>query len=113
MNRTQIDKMKPSAYKSARLAKLNNTKETGGLRDWFDEKWRNLTPKLLGDNNFYDCGSQSKEQRAQGLPSVCRPTVRVNSKTTTPMAQQITRKQLKKAVDLKKQGNRINWSKLD
>ncbi len=113
MNRSEIDKMKPSAYKSARLAKLNNTKETGGLRNWFDEKWRNLTPKLLGDNKFYDCGTQSKQQREEELPSVCRPTVRVNSKTARPMAQQITRKQLKKAVEIKKMGDRIDWSKLD
>lgn len=105
--------MKPSAYRSMMLVKEGKAKTKGtGLRRWNDEKWRNLTPLSIGDNEFYACGTQSREQREMGLPSVCRPSKRISSKTTKPLAKDITTKQLEKAIQIKKQGKTISWSKL-
>jgi hypothetical protein len=105
--------MKPSAYRSMMLVKENKNKtENTGLRRWSDERWRNLTPLSIGDKEFYPCGKRSKEQERLGLPSVCRPSKRISSKTTKPLARDITPTQLKKAIAIKKQGGRIAWSKL-
>jgi hypothetical protein len=105
--------MKPSAYRSMMLVKQNKNKtENTGLRRWTQEKWRNLTPISLGDDKFYPCGKKSKQQEQLNLPSVCRPSKRISSKTTKPLANEITRSQLKKAIDIKKQGKIISWSKL-
>jgi hypothetical protein len=105
--------MKPSAYRSMMLVKENKNKtKNTGLRDWVREDWRNLTPISIGDKEFYPCGKKSKEQERLGLPSVCRPSKRISSKTTKPLARDITPTQLKKAIALKKQGKRIAWSKL-
>lgn len=104
--------MKPSAYKSMVLAKENKTKESdGNLKTWINEKWRNLTPLTIGDNKFYECGRKSTEQIKQGLPSVCRPTIKVKQSTPT-LAQSYTKEQIKKAVTIKKKGERIMWNKL-
>lgn len=95
------------------LVKQGKAKTSGtGLRRWREEKWRNLTPIYLGDNKFYECGEQSDEQRKMGLPSVCRPSKRISSKTTQPLAKDISPSELKKAIKLKKDGERISWSKL-
>jgi len=117
MNKDEIKKMKPSAYRSMMMGKLGLTKatpkETQDLIRWNKgEKWENLTPRLLGDNTFYACGKQSKEQKEKGLPSVCRPSVKINDKTPTPLSKNLTIAQIKKAVDIKKKGGRINWVKL-
>jgi hypothetical protein len=105
-------KMKPSAYRSMALAKEGKTKsQNGELRRWISEKWRNLTPIMLGETGFYECGEQSKSQKKAGLPSVCRPTVKVNEKTPK-LAQNYTKAQIKKAVAEKQKGKVINWSKL-
>ena len=105
--------MKPSAYRSMMLVKENKNKtENTGLRRWTEEKWRNLTPISLGDKTFYACGKKSKEQEKLNLPSVCRPSKRISSKTTTPLANEITPRQLKKAIDIKKQGKIISWRNL-
>ncbi len=96
-----------------RLVKEGKAKTSGtGLRRWRDEKWRNLTPISLGDNRFYECGEQSAEQRKMGLPSVCRPSKRISSKTTKPLAKDISPAELKKAIAIKKRGGTIAWSKL-
>ena len=116
MNINDVKKMKPSAYKSMMLGKLGLTKTTPekekDLKRWKNEKWENLTPRLLGDNTFYPCGKQSKEQKEKGLPSVCRPSVKINDKTPSPLSKNLTIAQIKKAVDVKKRGGRINWSSL-
>jgi hypothetical protein len=104
--------MKHSAYRSMQLAKEGKKPvKKGGLQTWFSEKWRNLTPLTLGDNTFYDCGEKSKEQIKKGLPSVCRPTVKVNEKTPV-LAKNYSIEQIKKAVEIKKKGGMIYWSKL-
>ncbi len=105
--------MKPSAYRSMNLVKEGKAKTSGtGLRRWRDEKWRNLTPISLGDKKFYECGTKSQEQEKMGLPSVCRPSIRVSGKTTTPLARDITPEQLKKAISIKKRGETISWKSL-
>jgi len=107
-----MDKQKHSAYKSMRLSKENKNKtKNSGLERWINEKWRNLTPKTLGDNKFYECGVKSKKQKELNLPSVCRPSVKVNSKTPT-LDKAYSKQQVKKAVETKKKGNYIKWSKL-
>ena len=105
--------MKPSAYRSMSLAKEGKTKERdGNLKRWINEKWVNLTPVALGIvslRNAPACGDSSKNPRGQ--KSVCRPTVKV-SKQTPVLAQTYTKKQIKKAIDIKNNGGRIIWSKL-
>ncbi len=105
-------KMKPSAYRSLQLAKEGKTKESDGdLKRWVKERWRNLTPLILGDTKFYACGTKSQQQIKEGLPSICRPTIKVNS-NTPDIASKYSMEQLKKAVKIKKQGKRIDWNKL-
>jgi len=105
--------MKPSAYRSMSLAKQAKTKERdGNLKRWIDEKWINLTPVALGIvslRNAPACGDSSKNPRNQ--KSVCRPTVKV-SKQTPVLAQEYSKTQIKKAIELKNKGKRIIWSKL-
>ena len=90
---------------------INNQTRTQCLKNWINEKWANLTPKMLGDTKFYECGKKSKEQEKKGLPSVCRPTIKVNKNTPT-LAQSYTKREITKAVNIKAKGGRINWSKL-
>jgi len=104
--------MKHSAYKSMILSKENKNKTTNsGLEKWIDEKWRNLTPLTIGDNKFYECGKKSKKQKILKLPSICRPTVKIN-KTTPSLDKSYNKQQLKKAVEIKKKGNIIKWTQL-
>jgi hypothetical protein len=111
-----VKNMPRSAYKSMLMSKLGMTKPTtkenkGALQRWTDEKWINLTAKLT-DKKELPCGTKGKKQQAKDLPSVCRPKVKVNEKTPKSLSSQITDKQIKKAVELKKQGKRIVWSEL-
>ena len=101
-----------SAYKSMAIAKEGKTKsKDGNLRIWIKEKWQNLTPLTLEDNIFYECGKKSKEQIKKDIPSVCRPSVKVD-KDTPKLAKEFTKKQIKKAVQIKKKGEYIKWSEL-
>lgn len=102
---------KHSAYRSMKMGTGKPKKGNKSLLDWGKEEWKNLTPSILGDNNFYECGTQSIEQKKLKLPSVCRPTKKVNNKTPK-LAQSYTKEQIKKAVEIKKKGKTINWSKL-
>jgi hypothetical protein len=81
------------------------------LRRWIREKWQNLTPKTLGDHRFYECGRKSSQQAQLHLPSVCRPTLKI-SKHTPRLAKTFSLKQIKRAVQIKKAGNRIEWGDL-
>lgn len=116
MDKDAVLKMKPSAYRSMLMGKLGLTKktkkQTQNLLNWKRENWENLTPKILSDTKFYKCGEKSKEQVKKQLPSVCRPSKQINEQTPKPLSGKLTMKQIKKAVDIKKAGGRINWSKL-
>lgn len=101
-----------SAYKSMAIAKENKNKTKGGLKRWIDEQWQNLTPKIFDDNKFYECGKKSKEQISKNIPSVCRPSKAINNKTPKPLSKDITKKQIKKAVEIKKKGKYIKWNQL-
>jgi hypothetical protein len=105
---------KHSAYRSMKLAK-GKTKPTtkankGALKRWGEESWVNLTA-LLTDGKELACGTKGKLQKQKGLPSVCRPKKKISEKTPT-LAKEFTKKQIEKAIEIKKKGNRVNWSKL-
>ena len=111
---------KHSAYKSMYLVKeyerlggkINQKLKRGGLATWNKEKWKNLTPYALGltnDKFKYECGNDPKIQKNN--PSICRPTKKIN-KDTPSLAQEFTKKQIIKALEIKKKGKRINWDKL-
>ena len=109
------DKQKASAYRSMRLAKEGKSKPVtaanrGDLLRWTQEKWVNLTAKYLGEG-VYPCGTKSPTQKKLGLPTVCRPSVK-KSQDTPVLAGQYSKKQIKKAIELKQKGQRIIWSKL-
>ena len=106
---------KPSAYRSMRLAQKGLSKPTtkanrGALLDWTRERWQNLTA-LLTDDAFYECGTKGKKQKELGLPSVCRPTIRINDRTPK-LAQEFTERQIRQAIEIKKKMQRINWAEL-
>ena len=111
-----VKNMKPSAYKSMMLGKLGMTKSSPekkkDLIRWGTptkgEQWINLTA-LLTDKKELACGTKGKKQKEQNIPSVCRPKKKVNEKTPTPLAYDLTEKQIRKAIKMKDKGERINW----
>jgi len=113
---SNILKEKPSAYRSMKLGQLGLTKPTtkenkGALINWTREKWQNLTARVT-DGKFYDCGTKGKKQIEQDLPSVCRPSIKVNDKTPKPLSDKVTNKIIKKAIRINKKGESINWKDL-
>lgn len=106
--------MKHSAYRSMQLAKENKTKKKdGNLKRWILEQWVNLSPFAAGlINNIKNspkCGDSSKNKK--GDKSICRPLKKVSDKTPK-LATEYTKKQIKKAQDIKNKGKRIEWGKL-
>jgi len=107
---------KHSAYRSMKLASEGKTKPTtkknkGALQRWSNENWINLSA-LLTDNKELPCGTKGKKQKEKDIPSVCRPKKKVNEKTPKPLAKDLTKKQIEKAIKIKKEGKRINWKDL-
>jgi hypothetical protein len=105
---------KPSAYRSMQMAKLGLSKATnkdnkGKLKIWRDERWINLTGYITDGKKDIPCGTKGKNQG--NLPSVCRPSKKVNKKTTSPLADELIKKPKKivEAVEIKKRGKRIDW----
>jgi len=110
---------KNSAYKSMYINK--EYKKAGGkvksdkkdnLSRWRRERWVNLSGVALGKTklkNAPECGIKDKNQGKN--PSICRPSVKVN-KDTPKLAQNFSKSQLKKALDIKKKNKRIEWEKL-
>jgi len=112
-----ILKQKPSAYKSMRLGKLGLTKPTtaknkGKLIQWKKELWENLTARLTDGDKFYNCGTKGKKQIEKDLPSVCRPSKRINKSTPQPLSNELSNKQVMTAIKKKKKGERIDWQSL-
>ena len=104
-------KGRPSAYASAYLVKtykemggrIKGQENDPGLKQWFQrENWVNLTPfaEGLGGKKEYKCGEKAPGQKA---PSVCRPAAKAN---------QFSKAQIKKAVELKAKGKVVQWGKL-
>ena len=121
MSQAQIEavlKMKPSAYRSMLMGKLGLTKRSkkgrNSLYRWGNprsgEKWVNLTA-LLTDGKVLQCGKKVKKQMALGWPSVCRPSVKVNSKTPS-LASEFSKKQIREAIKIKQEGRVIRWAAL-
>ncbi len=118
VNKTRSSKSageKHSAYRSMKLASKGLTKPTtkanrGALLDWSREKWINLTA-LLTDKKELACGTKGKKQIEKGLPSVCRPSIKIN-KNTPRLAKEFSNKQIRKAIEKKKKGQRIMWDEL-
>jgi len=113
-----VKNMKPSAYRSMLMGKLKMTKSTPeskkDLLRWGSankgEKWVNLTAYITDGKKDIPCGTKGKNQG--NLPSVCRPSVKVNEKTPKPLANELNRKQIAKAISIKKQNKRIDWQNM-
>ena len=106
--------MKNSAYRSMRLGKENKTKSTPEkkkqLKTWGNEKWLNLNALLVGQE--LECG---KKYKGQKTPTVCRPKIDKTTKThktPQPLAYNLTKAQIKKAIEIKKKGQMIKWKDL-
>ena len=108
-----------SAYKSMwinkeyikRGGKVKSDKKDN-LKRWREENWKNLSGVALGKTHLKNappCGVKDKNQGKN--PTICRPTKKIN-KDTTSLAREFNQKQLKKALDIKKKGKRINWGDL-
>jgi hypothetical protein len=109
---------KPSAYRSMQIAKLrnysgnkSNKKSENDLQKWILERWQNLTARITDGDKFYKCGEKGKNQKLLNLPSVCRPSVKIDNKTPK-IASEFTDKQIEKAIKIKQQGKRIDWKEL-
>ena len=112
---------KHSAYKSMYLVeeyerlggRINKNLKKSGTATWNKEKWKNLTPIAMGIEskikNLTPCGEKHPKQKTN--PTICRPTIKIN-KNTTSLAQSFTKSQIKKALEIKKKGLRINWKEL-
>jgi hypothetical protein len=89
-------------YKSRGGTYEESSKTSKGTTQWRRENWVNLTPfsEGKGGKNSYACGEKAKNQAG---PSVCRPKA---------AAAKFTKTQIKKAVEIKKDGKRIDWSNL-
>jgi len=112
---------KNSAYKSMFLVeeykrlggRINKNLKKSGTTNWIKEKWVNLTPIAMGletdIKKLTVCGKKHPKQKSE--PTICRPTKKIN-KDTTSLAQSFTKKQIIKALKIKKQKKRINWNDL-
>jgi len=111
-----VKDMKPSAYRSMLMGKLGMTektpKKTKDLLRWNKlEHWLNLSA-LITDKKELPCGTKGKKQKEQNIPSICRPKYKINDKTPTPLAYDLTEKQIKKAIKKKNKGERIKWNEI-
>ncbi len=108
----KVLKQKPSAYRSMQMSKLAITpKEKRNKKDlmnWTKEKWLNLNA-LIDKKIEIPCGQKYKGQKDK---TVCRPKKKINNKTPSPLAYDLSEKQIKKAIKQKNEGKRINWKKL-
>jgi hypothetical protein len=104
--------MKPSAYRSMLMGKLSLTekssKKTADLLRWNKEHWLNLNA-LIDMKIELPCGQKYKGQKDK---TVCRPKYKINDKTPTPLAYNLSEKQIKKAIQKKNNGEKINWKKI-
>ena len=60
-------------------------------------------------NQELPCG---KKYKGQTDKTVCRPKFKIDESTAKPLAYQLSREQIMKAINLKNDGNRINWKKM-
>ena len=111
---------KSSAYKSSWIVreykklggKFKGTKtEETGLTRWFREKWVDLNRPITNANGkvlgYEPCGRDSS---SYGKYPLCRPTVRVNSKTPQTWKELSTKELEKARKDKRRHGGRKNVS---
>jgi hypothetical protein len=107
-----VKDMKPSAYRSMKMSQLGitpkNKRNKNDLMNWSREHWLNLNALIDMDIEL-PCGQKYKGQKDK---TVCRPKKKVNEKTPTPLAYDLTEKQIRKAIKMKNKGERINWQLL-
>jgi len=107
-----VKNMKPSAYRSMLMGKLgltnSNKRNKKDLMNWTREHWLNLNA-LIDKNIELPCGQKYKGQTDK---TVCRPKNKVNDKTPTPLAYDLSEKQIRNAIKKKNKGERINWKEL-
>jgi hypothetical protein len=115
MSKKEIEKVlkeKPSAYRSMKMSQLGitpkNKRNKKDLMNWTREHWLNLNALIDMDIEL-PCGKKYKGQKDK---TVCRPKKKVNDKTPTPLAYDLTEKQIKKAIKKKNKGERINWKSI-
>lgn len=113
---------KPSAYKSMFIQKKymelggkykdkrSNQKKSDNLNRWRREKWVQVIPYLKNGKEIV-CGEDNKKNK------VCRPLVRIDSKTpiTLPELQKLhTKKQLLNLANkkIRNMGGRVFWKTL-
>ena len=85
---------KHSAYRSMKIIDMYKDlggeftgpkKNNIGLSTWIQEKWINLIPYALGLVSKIEdspkCGGMHPKQKEWKIPSICRPSVKVNNKT--------------------------------
>jgi hypothetical protein len=103
-------KVWPSAYASAWLVKeykrrggkyagkrSRSRKESSGIDRWMREKWINVCklPRKVS------CGRSKLSKSWKRNYPVCRPSIRVNSKTPT-LASQISKSEIKRICSIKR-----------
>jgi hypothetical protein len=115
MSKKEIEKVlkeKPSAYRSMKMSQLGitpkNKRNKKDLLNWTLSQWLNLNA-LIDLNIELPCGQKYKGQKDK---TVCRPKKKVNEKTPTPLAYDLSEKQIRKAIKKKNKGERINWKDL-
>jgi hypothetical protein len=102
---------KHSAYKSMKTKNNKTTPEArADLIRWTNEKWLNLTAKIT-DNKKLPCGTKGKKQKEMGLPSVCRPSIKISDKTPK-LSSNYTNQQIINAINIKSQGKTVKWADL-
>ena len=111
-----VKKMKPSAYRSMLMGKLDLTektpKKTKDLLRWNKlEDWLNLSA-LITDKKELPCGTKGKKQKEQNIPSVCRPKNKINKNTPEPLPYDLTETQIKEAIKRKNRGERVDWKEI-
>jgi hypothetical protein len=103
---------KHSAYASMNIkGNITTPEEKADLIRWGREKWLNLTAGIT-DNKKLACGTKGKKQKELGLPSICRPSIKISNKTPSPLSSSYTKQQIKKAINIKKKGEIIKWKSL-
>lgn len=112
---------KHSAYKSMYMmeqyeklgGRINKNLKKSGTDKWNKENWVNLSAIAMGIESDIKklpaCGTKHPKQKKN--PTICRPTKKVN-KNTPKLAQSFSKSQIKKALEIKKKGKRINWNEL-
>lgn len=102
---------KHSAYKSMKTKNNKTTPEARvDLIRWSNEKWLNLTAQITDSKNL-PCGTKGKIQKELNLPSICRPSVKINNKTPI-LGSNYTKQQIIHAINIKSQGKTIKWNNL-